>query len=203
MSTMLDANPLAQVARPFKTFFERLAGPEGPQWLEAFKRFLRKENPWPKFSVFMTVTLGTHKSVDKLRSALEVAGFRIGDYAGQILAKISLSSKKVQLDLAVVSGADLGFTGDARRDAIYTRALELGYQLCPAEVGPALRLAYPDQPSGEWLLIAMEPITDSDGNPKVFFVGHDCDDRWLYGYDGEPDHVWGPGLRWVFVVPRK
>ena len=51
MSNMLDANALAQTTRPLKTFFDRLAGPDGSQWMEAFKRFLRRENPWLECAV--------------------------------------------------------------------------------------------------------------------------------------------------------
>ena len=40
---------LAEVAGPLKDFAEKLGGEGGAEWLLAFKRFLRKEEPWPKF----------------------------------------------------------------------------------------------------------------------------------------------------------
>ncbi|MBP6942643.1 MAG: hypothetical protein KBB55_01215 [Candidatus Buchananbacteria bacterium] len=42
--------------------------------------------------------------------------------------------------------------------------------------GPFLRLLYLDQPDGEFLEIAMEPIFDWSGNPRVFDLIHhkDC-----------------------------
>lgn len=82
---------------------------------------------------------------------------------------------------------------------IYQKAKKQGLQLCPAEVGPQLRLQYADQPAGEWLVIAMEPIKDSVGGLSVFFVGHGGVDRWLDAYDGEPDYVWHADGRFVFV----
>lgn len=43
---MLDKNALAEFGGPLKDFAEKLSGAEGPQWFAAFKRYLRKENPW-------------------------------------------------------------------------------------------------------------------------------------------------------------
>ncbi len=39
-------NALEATSGPFKDFFEKLGGAEGEEWFSAFKRFLRKENPW-------------------------------------------------------------------------------------------------------------------------------------------------------------
>ncbi len=43
---MLGEGALAKVAGPLKDFFEKLCGANGQKWLEAFKLFLRGENPW-------------------------------------------------------------------------------------------------------------------------------------------------------------
>lgn len=55
MSTQdMLGDALAQVVGPLKDFFDKLAGKDGLQWLEAFKRFLRRENPWSKLLKFIT-----------------------------------------------------------------------------------------------------------------------------------------------------
>lgn len=126
---------------------------------------------------------------------------KIGDWGNDILGKpaFTVSSEEVEVELVVVSVAELGFKDGATRKKIYQRAQEFGLDLCPNEVGPQLRLQYKDQPKGEWLLIAMEPIADSDGYLKVFRVAHDDDELWLHGIYGYPDRFWVGGRRFVFV----
>jgi hypothetical protein len=162
------------------------------------------------FPIFKTVTLGQYENSEEYRQALKSAVVRMGDFSHQMLKKISVARTRIELDLVIVSVGDLGLYQATCRD-IYPRALELGLELCPAEVGPALRLAYVDQSFGEILLIAMEPITVSDGSLWVFRVEHadaelDGDYRpflWLVCRAGDPDHLWVRGVQWVFVQPRR
>ena len=156
-----------------------------------------------KFPVFKRLTLGNQKDYQHYKGALKFGGFLVGGYAEELLNRVAYAQIPYALDLVVLSVSDLGFTQNTRLDAIYAKAKERGLQLCPAEVGPALRLAYPDQPYGEWLTIAMEPITDSSGDPDVFRVDRGYGDRWLYASDGGPGSVWRAGNRFVFVSPRK
>ncbi|MBI2644163.1 MAG: hypothetical protein HYW95_01485 [Candidatus Wildermuthbacteria bacterium] len=157
----------------------------------------------PEFKIWKTVKLGLRKSPREYRKALDEGKYQIGTYASQILDKTSCSQEVVEVDLVLVTGSQLGFKVATRRDLIYKRALELGLQRCPGEVGPAMREQYLDQPMDEWFLIGMDPITDSDGNLRVFIVVHDGSGLWLDGSNGDPDRVWNPGFRWAFVLPRK
>jgi len=200
---MLGNLPLSEIRGPRDDFEEKLAGADGPRWLAAFKRFLRRENPWEltarDFTVWKTIKLGTHKTAGTLKKALTDKGCRISDWAADILKRMTVSPTEVELDLFYVSVAELGFKDGAKRSDIYERALKFGLELCPNEVGPQLRLQYDDQPRDEWLLIAMEPIRGSCGLLDVFGVGRDGGGLWLNDNTGNPGIFWLASNRWVFV----
>lgn len=178
-----------------------------PDWETPAKRFLRKENPWeavtaPDFKVWRTIKLGTGlKAADDFSRALGENGCKVSDWSKDILGKseFTVASEETEVDLVVVSVGELGFKEGATRKDIYERAQELGLALCPSEVGPQLRLQYKDQPQGEWLLVAIDPIADSDGRPFVFHVEHDDKGLWLRSYCGLPGRIWAAGSRWVFL----
>jgi hypothetical protein len=155
------------------------------------------------WKTWRTLKLGTGlKTAADFRKALKTADCNIGEWGNNILGQpaFTVADKETEVELVIASGTDLGFKGSATRADIYKRAQELGLDLCPNEVGPQLRLQYTDQPNGEWLLIAMEPITGSDGDLVVFRVSRDDDgEQWLLGRYGRPDIVWLAGNRWVFL----
>ena len=180
--------------------FNKLGGDDG------VRRFLSGElvvKPVARnWSTWKTIRLGTNglKTADDFRKFLKDNGFSIGDYANDILGKptFTAAAEEIELDLVVASVAELGFKNGATREQIYARAKELGLDLCPAEVGPQLRLQYKDQPNGEWLIVAMEPIADSGGSLRLFGVLRSDSGLWLGGFCGWPDCVWYSGSRFVF-----
>jgi len=190
---------LPEVRGPLTDLLGKLDGENGGVWLRGLNKFLRKENPWEKPETFKIIEIGTHKDVKSLRKALEESGARIGDWASDILNKTKLSISKQSLDLVVRSVKELGFPNGAQYQDICKAAESQGLDLCPAEVGPQLRLQKPDQPNGEWLVIAMEPIKDSDGNLKLFNVKRNDDDLWLYTVYGNPDDFYDDDGHLVFV----
>lgn len=193
---------LCDARGPLNDLNDKLSGEEGKQWLDGLKRFLRKENPWvaPKtFPTWKKIRVGTDRSVDSLRSALRRDGFKISDWANDILGKISVCPEEREVELVLVSGADLGQIEPESRKRIFERASEHGLERCHPEVGPQLRQQYHDQPMGEWLLIGMDPVTDSDGRPGVFNVVRRGGGSWLGTHCGDPGYLWLPGSRWVFA----
>lgn len=150
------------------------------------------------FETFKAIKLGTYGDASKFRKALEKAGIQIGSWGSDILNKVTVGPRE-SIELVRVTVAELGFAKGATRQEIYQRAFDLGLSLCPAEVGPQLRLQYKDQPMGEWLLIGMEPIADSDGYPLVFLVERGRYGLWLSGRYGLADGFWNPDGVWVFA----
>ena len=181
----------------------KLGGMEGVRMFLAGELVVKEAER--KFSTWKTVKLGTGlKSADDFRRTLNAGGIKISDWANDILGKpaFSVAAEATEVDLIKVTVAELGFKKGARRDQIYERAKELGLQLCPPEVGPQLRLQYQDQPNNEWILVGMEPITDSDGNLNVFSVKRDDSELWLNSNWSNPDNVWNPDNHLAFVFPR-
>ncbi len=174
--------------------------------MEGVQRFLSGEllvsaiaKVW---KTWKTIQLGCGlQTADDFRKAVKSAGMKIGDWANDILGKPAFTATEsvTEVELVVVSVAELGFKDGATRKDIYIRAQEFGLDLCPPKVGLQLRLQYTDQPKGEWLVIAMEPIIDSDGDLSLFSVGRDDDGRWLSARSGRPGLFCGGHDRFVFL----
>lgn len=130
----------------------------------------------------------------------------LGDSAGEIIGRpaFHLSRTRQQLDLVVVSLVELGFPADEEvaLEDIYARADMLGFALCPAEVGPQLRLQYLDQPAGEFLHVGMQPIATYAGQLTDLTVGNGGSGLVLIGGDGRPNVTLPPITRFVFVRPQ-
>jgi hypothetical protein len=169
--------------------------------------------------VWKTISVGGSKGVNAVRQAMETAPcpIAISDDADEILGRPAFPFIKqpVELDLVALSVFELGFGDqDARNDVelganvevslrdIYARAVSLGFELSPAEVGPALRLQYLDQPHGEFLQIAMSPVAKYTGELIRLSVARAGAGLLLLGGEGDPAATVPAAVRFVFVRPR-
>ena len=131
-------------------------------------------------------------------------GFYVSDWAKDIMSKSEFTtlSEPTDIHLARAKVKDLGFTEPPTTTELFTRIKEVG-SLCPAEVGPHIRLADKDQLKGTGYWVAMEPITDSGGFPDVFSVGRDGDgERWLDAGYASPGGRWDLGGGVVFCLSK-
>ncbi|MDO8584298.1 MAG: hypothetical protein Q7R83_03920 [bacterium] len=145
------------------------------------------------------------QSEKQLEDALKRAGFQIGDYALQMMQNKDFQTAKEveQNDLVRLSVQDLFHDQQAHTtDEVYKRAEKFGLELCPAEVGPHLRLKLADQPMGDWFYIAMKQIADADGGPSVFRVSRDVGGLWLNGRWAGPARLWDPAGQFVFRLRK-
>jgi len=147
--------------------------------------------------IWRTVALGTYKTIDALRDALDAERIQVGDRADEILGRPAFNLSKIRRDarLVVLAVSDLGFEEGASLADIYARARQLGFELCPAEVGPQLRL-------GEFLHIAMAPIARYGGEPTDLTVANGGAGLILIAGDAHPDFVMPSTMRFVFIGPE-
>ena len=154
---------------------------------------------FPDKKIFME-TLETDPSINSPESAEEAMKRKkiyYSDWGKDILYKTEFSEEKQSYDLVRFSVEQLGFPKGATTQEIYDKAEKLGLELCPAEVGPHLRLQYPGK---EWMLIAMKQIPDRYDSPAVFLLGTYGGQLVLYGYDAKPSSRWCTDDEFVFRV---
>ena len=158
------------------------------------------------FQIWRTITLGTYKGVDAYRDALDSARIKVGLSADEILGRPAFPYAKMKTDveLVVLSAAELGVESDeSSLSDVYERARRVGLELCPAEVGLQLRLEYRNQPLGEALDIAMEPVATYSGDPTILTLANWGTGLILIGRDGRSESTVNRISRFVFALPTR
>lgn len=118
------------------------------------------------FPVWMTAEIGG-LCAENLITTMESNGISIGHWAKDILGKPAFTTlpEKRTLKLARCKLRDLGFTQQPTTTELQERIKVFGGSLCPAELGPHLRLQFKDQEKGGMCWLLMQQIADSVGNP--------------------------------------
>jgi hypothetical protein len=153
--------------------------------LEGVRKFSTKG---PVFPVYLDIEVGG-KSKDQLLKELKSSGCNVSQWAEDIMSKPAWKpGEKERVKFARAKVRELGFDKPPKPHELFARIRELGHSLCESGDGPAIRLALPDQPRSDWFWCAMEPISDSDGDPRVFnVVRYEDGEQWLYAYWLAPD----------------
>lgn len=192
-----------EVAHGIKDANETTKAYIGPWNMEIFQKIRKYPNikhlceSFPDKKIFLQ-TLETNPDINSpelAEGALKGKNIYLSDWGKDLLYKTEFSQEKEKYDLVRFTVEQLGFSKGATTDEIYKKAEELGLELCPAQVGPHLRLQYPGR---EWMLIAMKRITDRGGDPDVFDLGGDSDGLTLSGSSANPDYLWYSAYEFVF-----
>lgn len=141
----------------------------------------------------------------ELEHALTAEEVKISDWARDEMMRnpqFKILPERREIQTVRLKVRDLGFPSGATTEQIFAKAVELGLELCPAEVGPYQRLKDKDQPIDTAYWIAMEPIIDRNGRPNVFSVDRYGSERWLLRSWTTPDDRWGPDDELMFWLPQ-
>ena len=193
-----------QIARSPKEVNKNTKAYVGPLFKDIFSTLAHVEHLYTSFPegkvTRQTLEIGG-QTKEQLEAALERAGFKISDYARHMMRSEDFETAKQKEQNNLVRLTVDALFNDGRTHTIaeiYKKAEEFGLELCPAEVGPHLRLHYQEQPLGEWLSIAMKTIADPDGDPFVFNVARHEDGSWLSISGAWPDEEWYSRYLFVF-----
>lgn len=102
------------------------------------------------------------------------------------------------IDLIRLKVGDLGFKIGATTDEIYSRAFELGLNLCPADVIGA-PVATPDYLT----MVAMKQINDDKGQPRIFNLIESNNKSVVSTMAAETNRSWFPSAQFIFSLQKE
>jgi len=156
------------IGKPFPGFFKWL-----PDSIE------HVYTSFPEGKVVRQSVVAGGKSGMEYEQALTERGINI-HYQGKVLLQskgfVTLARPE-RIDLVHLPVGTFGFISYPTTAELFIKAKELGLEMCPPEVGPALRLIYQDPSPYEWTSIAMDRIEDPYGYWRMFSL--DRDDKGL------------------------
>lgn len=137
---------------------------------------------------------------------LEGNGFRVGDYAKQVLRTPSFKpTNGVTTEVAVLKGM-LFENNDRITKKIRAEAEKRKLSKPNAELACLIREKFTDkeiEAMGLWYIVAMhEPINDSGGDPDLLGASRSVDGRWLRACGGRPGGGWDRGSGFAFAVSQ-
>ena len=137
---------------------------------------------------------------------LEGNGFRVGDYAKQVLRSPDFKpTNGVTTEVAVLKGM-LFEDNDRITKKIRAEADKRKLSKPNAELACLIREKFTDkeiEAMGLWWIVAMhEPINDSDGDPGLLRADRYGGGRWLSACYGRPGYGWSRDSGFAFAVSQ-
>jgi hypothetical protein len=207
MSTMLGEISAKELHGPWFDFMDKLQGNESALWFAAFKRFLRKENPWDgatkKERITFTVT-GLGLTGTEWITRLEYNGHELSSWANNIITKPDYDQNHrleagKEYKVTLVFGKEIKKDKDrstANLKAIAIR--ELGEQAVTdlkGELALLIRERFSNlelEAMGVgYIAVLHEPIIDSGGGVDVLNSGRNGNKSLVNADDGgRPSRLW-------------
>jgi hypothetical protein len=230
---MDDINELATLRRWLDSSLNKSEPADGLIVMNEAKRILKRREPLCLLGLkaykYLAENIGSEEklatrflpaiiggmSAEQLQHELETKKLRGSSIeisaASEMLGKMYQSEEFLAHQASVemirtirLNSKELGFPNGATTKEILRRIASLGLEICPAEVGPRLRLEY-DDAVGSHLSIAMKPILD-DYDRENWFTLH----SWPYDKYEISNHlalsdstIWHDYSDILFRIPDK
>lgn len=224
MDTMLSKALREFTTGPLNQLIVNLGGQDGDQWEQQLKQFLRKEPCWTNGQVTQVAeptpiawTVDDEGNIhftltsngfnhEQWEQHLERRGWRIGDYARQVLRRASeVPTNGVTYNIVVRPGKKIS-DSDRITKKIRAAAGKKGWLKPHWEVACLIRDTFTDEQleqMGLWYIVTMhEPIKDSDGDPRLLDSDRNDVGRWLDADCGRPGADWYDNGGFAFAVPQ-
>lgn len=152
-----------------------------------------------------------------LRRRLRLQGVQLNAAAEELFAdgRFVVAAARSRVVAVELSVSDLGFAEGATMPLICAAAGRMSLSTCPLELGPHLRLCWPDQPEGHIgqpatkhrapphaVTVVSVPLSRDDDTPKGFYLRRIDGVSWLRGYRSDATHLWSPEDRLVFCSAK-
>lgn|GEM_PF-4834865 len=199
---------LGELLGPLAQFFLRLIGNDGAVWWDAFKRFLRRENPWIVWKYTLSIMVGSRTALGILIEFREQM-ITVDDWVKSYLEKNrdfptnSEHGAKYFTDIAL---SELGFSRKLTTyQEVYNRAVERGLGFCTLEDVLLLCLKHS---KGDYknmkFIFAMNPIHHDSGYiPEIKILSLSWDEDGKVSLGSETSGVawqYSPTDRLVFEI---
>ncbi len=195
---------LCEARGPIVDLIEKLSGENADEWLTRLKKCLRQEGDYPiwgklKTSIYSDDTMLLHE-LDKSKVVVGIKNSDINlilDTRTAIQKVCSENKVAGTYNLIGITPSDIGFTNlRPTLMEFYTKAFDMGLDLCPATIGPELRLEYEES---TYLNIAMKPIVMDDGCSFLFILGGQTYKRLISVIPYEKDKKVNLHHKWLFI----
>ncbi|MDO8572743.1 MAG: hypothetical protein Q7S11_03175 [bacterium] len=196
---------IAHVPKEINNDTKAYIGEWNPTIFQTIKQYPNIKHLYESFpdkEIFMRhmETDPTVNSPEKAEESLKAKNIYLSEWGKDILYKTEFSTESKTYELVQFTVAQLDFPKGATTDEIYAKAIKLGLELAPAEIGPYLRLQYGGR---DWKLIAMKQILTSDGYPSVFSLDAGGVGLELDAYRARPSRRWYAVSQFVFCSRKK
>ena len=173
---------------------------------EAVKRFLRDELVVMQAEdspiKYHVVRLGLFNTAEEYHVGLKDAHLPVSRMCKELLSAVEYADHKREVRVVIVTARELGFDRPASYAEICTEAVdEVGYELCPAEVGPAFAIESDGVLGKGPVKIAMKPL-EYRGTPSFFVISSSAADHpGLHGHAANTS-AHDPDTRFAFIDPE-